>query len=146
MYRTSADRLGIDGLGRRCHQRGDFVVNIVSFALAEQMNESAADVPPEESEFDACNLTPESGLKVKSPRVRESPVQFECTTRQILNVGDGPGGANIVIGNVVHVHIDDSVVGAKELVDPDLLDAVGRMGGLSYCRTRERFGLNRPGS
>ena len=131
---------------RNIQQTGDFVVNIVSFALAEQMNASAADVPPEESEFDACNLTQESSFKVKAPRVGEAPVQFECTTRQILNIGDGPGGANIVIGNVVHVHIDDAVVGAKELVDPDLLDAVGRMGGLSYCRTRERFDLNRPGS
>ena len=71
-------------------------------------------------------------------------MQFECTLRQVLNIGEGPGGANIVLGNVVHMHIDDSVVGVNDLADPDLLDAVGRMGGLSYCRTSERFSLDRP--
>lgn len=129
---------------RNIQETGDFVVNIVSFAVAEQMNASAAELPADESEFEACSLTPVDGLRVKAPRVAESPVQFECTKMQILNIGSGPGGANIVIGNVVHVHIDDSVVGAKELVDPELLDAVGRMGGLNYCRTADRFSLQRP--
>ena len=124
---------------------GEFVVNIVARSVAEQMNASAAELPPEESEFDACGLSSLAGTKVSVPRVAESPVHFECTKRQILNIGEGPGGANIVIGNVVHVHIDDSVLGAKDLVDPDLLDAVGRMGGLTYCRTNERFDLERPG-
>ena len=131
---------------RNIQQIGEFVVNIVPFSLAEQMNASAADLSPNESEFDACHLAEVSSVKVKAPRVAASPVQFECTTRQILNVGEGPGGANVVIGNVVHIHINDAVLGEKELVDPDLLDAVGRMGGLSYCRTNERFELERPGS
>jgi flavin reductase (DIM6/NTAB) family NADH-FMN oxidoreductase RutF len=129
---------------RNIQETDEFVVNIVPFALAEQMNQSAADLPPEESEFDFCHLQTAPGTKVGAPRVAQSPVQFECTTWQILNIGDGPGGANVVIGRVVHVHIDDSVVGARELVDPDLLDAVGRMGGISYCRTRDRFDLERP--
>lgn len=129
---------------RNIQETDDFVVNIVPFALAEQMNQSAADLPPEESEFDFCHLQTAPGTKVGAPRVAQSPVQFECTTLQILNIGEGPGGANVVIGRVVHVHIDDSVVGVRELVDPDLLDAVGRMGGISYCRTRDRFDLERP--
>ncbi|GAB5441852.1 MAG: flavin reductase family protein [Fuerstiella sp.] len=129
---------------RNIQETDEFVVNIVPFALAEQMNQSAADLPPEESEFDFCHLQTAPGTKVGTPRVAQSPVQFECTTLQILNIGDGPGGANVVIGRVVHVHIDDSVLGTRELVDPDLLDAVGRMGGISYCRTRDRFDLERP--
>jgi flavin reductase (DIM6/NTAB) family NADH-FMN oxidoreductase RutF len=129
---------------RNIQETGDFVVNIVPFAVAEQMNASAANLPPEESEFDAYGLTAVASHRVKSPRVAESPVQFECTTMQILNIGEGPGGANIVIGNVVHLHIDDAVIGAKDLVDPDLLDAIGRMGGLSYCRITERFEFGRP--
>lgn len=129
---------------RNIQDTGQFVVNIVSFAVAEQMNASAANLSPEESEFDACGLTVAASLKVIPPRVAESPVQFECETMQILNIGEGPGGANIVIGKVLHVHIDDSVVGARELVDPELLDAVGRMGGDEYCRTTERFALDRP--
>lgn len=131
---------------RNIQDVGDFVVNIVSFDAAEQMNASAAELPSAESEFDANGLTPIPGTHVSSPRVAESKIHFECTLRQILNIGEGPGGANVVIGDVVHVHIEDSVLGAKELADPDLLDAVGRMGGTTYCRTSQRFDLPRPGS
>ncbi len=130
---------------RNIEQTGEFVVNIVSFPVAEKMNASAAELPADESEFDACGLTAVSSLKVKAPRVAESPVQFECTVLQVLNIGEGPGGANIVIGKVVHLHIDDAVLGDRDLVDPNLLDAVGRMGGLTYCRTTDRFDLERPG-
>lgn len=129
---------------RNIQETGDFVVNIVSFAVAERMNASAAELAADESEFDACNLTAIDSLKVRAPRVAESPVQFECTQRQILNIGQGPGGANVVIGNVLHVHIDDSVLGDRGLVDAQLLDAIGRMGGPTYCRTTERFDIARP--
>ncbi len=129
---------------RNIQQTNSFVVNIVTAAAAEQMNASSAELPADESEFDACGLTAVDGLKVEAPRVAESPVQLECTTMQILNIGAGPGGANIVIGNIVHVHIDDAVIGQNDLVDPELLNAVGRMGGLTYCRTTDRFDLQRP--
>ncbi|HIE99157.1 MAG: flavin reductase family protein [Fuerstiella sp.] len=129
---------------RNIQDTGDFVVNIVSSSVAKAMNASAASLPPEESEFDVFGLTASSSVKITAPRVSESPVQFECCKMHILNIGDGPGGANIVVGSIVHVHIDDNVIGAKDLVDPDLLDAVGRMGGLSYCRTKDRFDLPRP--
>jgi len=130
---------------RNIQDTGDFVVNIVSMAVARAMNASAAALPPEESEFDIDGLTALASVKIGAPRVSESPVQFECRKMHILNIGHGPGGANIVVGRIVHVHIDDNVIGAKDLVDPDLLDAVGRMGGLSYCRTKDRFDLPRPG-
>lgn len=129
---------------RNLQDTGEFVVNIVPFAAAEQMNDSAAALPEDESEFDACGLSAVPGKVVKAPRVAESPVHFECTTMKVMSIGEGAGGANIVIGRIVHIHIDDVVVGARDLVDPDLLDAVGRMGGLSYCRTGDRFDLDRP--
>ncbi len=130
---------------RNIQETGDFVVNVVSFAVVQKMNATAEELPPDESEFKACDVTPVDSFKVRSPRVGESLVQFECTTMHILNIGKGPGGANIVVGNVVHMHIDDRVIGDQDLVDPALLDAVGRMGGLSYCRTLDRFDLPRPG-
>jgi flavin reductase (DIM6/NTAB) family NADH-FMN oxidoreductase RutF len=130
---------------RNIQDTGDFVVNIVSFSVAEAMNASAAALPPNESEFDFCGVTALASLKISAPRVLESPVQFECRKMHILNIGDGPGGANIVVGSIVHMHIDDHVIGIKDLVDPDLLNAVGRMGGVSYCRTKDRFDLARPG-
>jgi len=130
---------------RNIQDTGEFVVNIVSSSVAEAMNATAAALPPQESEFDIDGLTALASVKVGAPRVSESPVQFECRKMHILNIGEGPGGANIVVGSIVHMHIDDNVIGAKDLVDPELLDAVGRMGGLSYCRTKDRFDLPRPG-
>lgn len=129
---------------RNIQDTGEFVVNIVSAAVASQMNDSASSLPAEESEFSFCGLTEVASTVVDVPRVGESPVQFECRQMQILNLGEGPGGANVVIGEVVQMHIDDGVIGARDLIDPDLLDAVGRMGGLSYCRTKDRFDLPRP--
>lgn len=129
---------------RNIQETGEFVVNIVSAAVAQQMNASASSLPAEDSEFAFCHLTEVLSTKVNVPRVAESPVQFECRQMQIINLGEGPGGANVVIGEVVQMHVDDGVIGARELIDPDLLDAVGRMGGLSYCRTKDRFDLPRP--
>ncbi|MEP3478410.1 MAG: flavin reductase family protein [Fuerstiella sp.] len=129
---------------RNIQDTGDFVVNIVSASVAKQMNDSATSLPAEESEFSFCELTEVPSTVVDAPRVGESPVQFECRQMQVLNLGEGPGGANVVIGEVVQMHIDDRVIGARDLIDPDLLDAVGRMGGLSYCRTKDRFDLPRP--
>jgi len=67
---------------------GEFVVNIVPFAAAKAMNDSAAALPPEESEFDVGGLTPLSSVKISAPRVSESPVQFECRKIHVLNIGN----------------------------------------------------------
>ena len=109
------------------------------------MNESAANLAPEESEFERFGFTARPSVAVKAPGIQESPVHFECEVMQILNVGHGPGGANIVIGRVLHMHIDDSILGDNGLADPDLLQAIGRMGGTEYCQTSSRFSLSRPG-
>ena len=122
---------------------GEFVVNVVPFALADQMFQSAEELPAEESEFDACGLETVPGTVVRVPRVVESPVQLECRLLQTIHLGHGKGGANIVIGNVVQIHIDDNVLDENGLADPGLLDAVGRMGGSTYCRTLDRFDLPR---
>ena len=129
---------------RNIQQNGEFVVNVVSAELSEQMNASSAEFGEEESEFDACGLTAVRSTCVRPPRVGESPVHFECRVLHVLNIGTGPGGANLVVGQIVHAHIDDRVLGPDQLVSPDLLQAIGRMGGLSYCHTSDRFELPRP--
>jgi flavin reductase (DIM6/NTAB) family NADH-FMN oxidoreductase RutF len=69
-------------------------------------------------------------------------VAFECRTVQVIRTNPGqPGGGNVVLGRVVHVHVRDDIVDARWRADPDALAAVGRMGGDSYCFTRERFEL-----
>jgi flavin reductase (DIM6/NTAB) family NADH-FMN oxidoreductase RutF len=76
---------------------------------------------------------------VRPPRVAESPVSFECRTVQVIRTNPGaPSGGNIVIGQVVHVHARDGVLNQRLHADPDQIRAIGRMGGMGYCRTRER--------
>ena len=81
---------------------------------------------------------------VAPPRVAESPVAFECRTLQVVRTNPGaPGGGNLVLGEVVFIHVDDALLDEAWHVDPDKLRAIGRMGGPEYCRTRDRFALPR---
>jgi len=121
---------------------GEFVINVVPERLAAQMALAAEPLAHGDSEFDLTGLTPVPSSVVKPPRVAESPVSLECVTRQVIRTNPGrPGGGNIVLGEVVWIHVADAVINERLHIDPSLLDAVGRMGGLSYCRTRDRFDL-----
>jgi flavin reductase (DIM6/NTAB) family NADH-FMN oxidoreductase RutF len=122
---------------------GEFVVNIVSEEFAEQMNLCSADVPPEVDEFDFSGLTPLASDLVKPPRVAQSKVQMECRLRQILVVSEEPGGGSLVLGDVHRFHIEESILDGYK-IDPDKLNAIGRMGGPTYARTRDRFEMQRP--
>lgn len=121
---------------------GQFVVNIVSEAIAAQMAACAQELPYGESEFDLSGLTPAPSRVVKPPRVKESLFAFECETTQVVRTNPGAaGGGNVVFGRVAHVHADDAIVNERYHIDPSKLAAVGRMAGLTYCTTRERFDL-----
>ncbi len=121
---------------------GEFVVHIVSDALARQMSVTAEPLDYTESEFTLAGLTPLPSATVAPPRVAECPACFECRTTQVIRLGPGvPAGGNIVIGEVTHIHAHDDLVSDRFHIDPALLDAIGRMGGRSYCRTRDRFDL-----
>lgn len=119
---------------------GQFVVNVVSHFFAARMACAAEPLPHGESEFILSGLTPAPAARVKPRRVAESLVAFECQTHQIIRTNPGvPGGGNIVVGRVVHVFVRDDAINARLHIDPAALDAIGRMGGLGYCRTRDRF-------
>lgn len=121
----------------------EFVVNIVSEEFAEQMNVCSGEVPPEVDEFELSGLTPVASELVKPPRVGESKVQMECRLRQIVVISEKPGGGSLVLGDVLRFHIDNSLLDGYK-IDPDKLNAIGRMGGPSYVRTRDRFEMQRP--
>ena len=125
-------------------ETGEFVVNVVTDDLASSMNATAAEIDADESEFDLAGIEMTESERVNVARVQKAPVQIECRLRDWIRVGEGPGGANIVLGDVLLLHIDPAVSNPEGFVEPELLDAVGRMGGLSYCRTRDRFDLPRP--
>lgn len=119
---------------------GEFVVNIVPHAIAAPMAACAEPLPPEESEFDLSGLTAAASVRVAPPRVAESPVAFECVTKQVIRTNPGaPGAGNIVIGEVISVFVRDDTINERHHIDPAKLDAIGRMGGLGYCTTRDRF-------
>jgi flavin reductase (DIM6/NTAB) family NADH-FMN oxidoreductase RutF len=123
---------------------GEFVVNIVNETIAEQMNLTSARYPPEVDEFDVSKLTPVPSKFVRPPRVLESPVSMECKVIQIVELSRRPEANSLVLGQVVCFHVDDAVLDPKGRIDPLKLRAIGRMGGVSYCRTTELFNMIRP--
>ena len=128
---------------RNIEATGEFVVNIVSEDFAEKMNATSAEVPPEIDEFLLAGLTPLASELVKPARVAESRIQLECGLRQVVRVSDKPGGGILILGDVLRFHIQDDLLDGFK-IDPDKLKAIGRMGGSSYCRTRDRFNMARP--
>jgi flavin reductase (DIM6/NTAB) family NADH-FMN oxidoreductase RutF len=123
---------------------GEFVVNIVTEALAEAMNLTSGEYPPDVNEFDVAGLTPAPSAAVRAPRVAESPIHFECKLDQIITIGETPGGGSIVIGRIVHIHVADDVFIAPDKVNVSALKAVGRLAGTTYSRTQDFFDLKRP--
>ncbi len=102
---------------RNLRSTGEFVVNIVTEALAEAMVLTSTEFPPEVDEFRAAGLTAVPSASVSPPRVAESPIHFECTVQQIVEIGSGPGGGSLVIGRIVHLHIDQAVLLGDDKID-----------------------------
>ncbi len=130
---------------RNVEQTGEFVVNLVSAELAQAMHNTSADYDDQTSEFSACGLTEAPAERVGAPRVAEAKASIECRLMQTMHLGTGPGASNIVVGQILLLHLDDSIVGADGWADPDRLDTIGRMGGRAYTYTRDRFELPPPG-
>lgn len=129
---------------RNIRETGEFVINVVTAETAAVMNLTSAELPPDESEFHRFEVGTVPSTTVRPPRVAASPVQLECTLMQAICLDEGPGGANLVIGRITWMHLDDGVLDESGLVDPIRLNAVGRMGGTGYCRTQDTFDLPRP--
>jgi flavin reductase (DIM6/NTAB) family NADH-FMN oxidoreductase RutF len=129
---------------RNIEQVPEFVVNLVSFALAEQMNATSAMLPYGESEFETFGIAAAASQRVRPPRVAAAPVAFECTLDRFVQIGEGPLAANVVFGRIQLAHVSDSVLGDRGKPDPAKLDLIGRMGGETFTRTHERFDLKRP--
>jgi flavin reductase (DIM6/NTAB) family NADH-FMN oxidoreductase RutF len=126
----------------------EFVVNIVSEEFADKMNLTAAEVAPEVDEFTLSRLTPLASELVQPPRVAESHAHMECRLRQTLPISNEAGATNtIIFGDVLRFHVDEAILygnGDSYKIDPEKLKAIGRMGGPTYARTRDRFDLIRP--
>jgi flavin reductase (DIM6/NTAB) family NADH-FMN oxidoreductase RutF len=122
---------------------GEFVVHVVSEDFADKMNTTSAEFPPEVDEFEVSGLTPVPSDLVKPPRVAEAKIAMECKLHQIVHVSPKPLGGSLVMGEVLRFHVADSLF-TDYKIDPDLLHAIGRMGGPTYVRTTDRFDMLRP--
>lgn len=121
----------------------EFVVNIVSEEFAQQMNLTSGEYPPEVDEFELSGLTPIPSDLVKAPRVAEAHVNMECRLYLAMEIGALPLSGNLVLGEVLRIHVEDRYFDNFK-IDPDKLQAIGRMGGSSYTRTTDRFDMQRP--
>jgi flavin reductase (DIM6/NTAB) family NADH-FMN oxidoreductase RutF len=122
----------------------EFVVNVVSEEIAEQMNLCSPEYPPDVDEFQVSGLTPVPGDLVRAPRVGESRVSMECRLFQIVEVSARPLGGSLVLGEILRFHVDDALF-ENYRIDPDKLRPIGRMAGPTYTRTTDRFDMSRPG-
>lgn len=125
---------------------GEFVVNIVGEPLAGRMNITATEFPAEVNEFEAAGLTAMPSLTVRPMRVAESLMHYECQVAQIVDLGNQPGAGSIVIGRVLHIHVDDSLLIGSDKINLAKLQPIGRLAGHGYCRVTDLFDLPRPPS
>lgn len=135
---------------RNIEETGEFVWNLVTRPLAEAMNQTSANLPPDASEFELAGLTPEASRLVAAPRVMESPVSFECRRTQILQLQSAAGEAVptwLVLGEVVAVHIDRLLL-TDGVYDTAAAEHVLRGGGAADYFTvgaEQLFRMVRPG-
>ncbi len=129
---------------RNLETLGEFVVNVVTADLAAKANLTSKELPPDESEVVLAELSTLPSVKVKPPRIAESPASLECIVRQIIPCGTGAIAANLVIGEIVMMHVSDDVLGSDGRPDPRKLQTVARLGNEYWCRTSDLFELKRP--
>ncbi len=129
--------------GANIRATGEFVINLVSHELAEAMNITAIDFPPEIDEIKTAGLTTLPSTRIKVPRIAESPVAFECVRFQTIDIAND---RTLVMARIVAIHVADPFVMNQErcYIDTQKLDLIGRMhGGGGYTTTRDFFDMPR---
>ncbi len=116
------------------YETNEVVINVVSYNMVQQMNLSSCEYPKGVDEFVKAGFTPVKSDMVKPYRVKESPAQLECKVLQVIETGKEGGAANLIICEVLCMHIDDNVLDETGKIDPNKIDLVARMGGDHYCR------------
>jgi len=115
----------------------EVVLNAVTYKMVQQMSLSSTDYPKGVNEFEKAGFTTLESSVVKPFRVKESPLQFECKVREIIETSRKAGSANLVICEVLFVHVDEAILDENGIIDQTKMDVVGRMGGNYYIRATE---------
>lgn len=126
----------------------EVVINVVNHAMVEQVSLASSEYPKGVNEFVKAGLTQVDSEKVSPPRVGESPASFECRVKQVIPLGDQGGAGNLVIAEVLLIHLHSVYLNDNNVLQTDKLDLVGRMGGSWYVRASEPalFQVTRPGN
>ena len=122
---------------------GEYVIHAVPDALAQPMNATSKEYPHGVDEFEVAALAKAPSERVAPPRIAEAPIAMECRLQQLHEVGEPGQGTAVIIGEIVYWHVRDDLL-VEGRIDFGQLDAVARMGGAFYARTRDRFEMARP--
>jgi flavin reductase (DIM6/NTAB) family NADH-FMN oxidoreductase RutF len=114
----------------------EVVINIVTYEMVQQASLASCEYPRGTNEFIKAGFTEMASAKVKPPCVKESPISMECKVLQIIPTGDGGAAGNLVICEVILMHISENVLDADGRIDPFQVDAVARLGGDYYARVQ----------
>ncbi|TXD47905.1 flavin reductase family protein [Polaribacter sp. IC073] len=117
----------------------EVVINVVNYAIVQQMSLSSTEYPAGVNEFEKAGFTMLPSDKIKPFRVAESPVQFECKVKDVIFTGDEGGAGNLIVCEVVKIHISEDVLDEKGGIDQYKIDLVARAGGSYYSRARDGF-------
>ena len=112
----------------------EVVINVVTYDMVQQTSLSSSAYPKGVNEFEKAGFTMLPSEMVKPPRVKESPIQLECKVKQVIELGQTAGAGNLVICEIVLIHISESVLNDKKFIDQNKLDLVGRLGANWYVR------------
>ena len=112
----------------------EVVINIVTYSMVQQTSLASAEYPKGVNEFVKAGFTPIPSEKIRPFRVKESPVHMECKVLEVKETGTGGGSGNLIICEVIHMHISEDILNADGRIDQEKIDTVGRMGGHWYCR------------
>jgi flavin reductase (DIM6/NTAB) family NADH-FMN oxidoreductase RutF len=112
----------------------EVVINVVSYGMVEQTSVASGEYAKEVNEFEKSGFTAIPSVKVKPFRVKESPVQMECKVLEVKEMGKGGGGGNLIICEIIMIHINEDILDAEKKIVPQKIDLVGRLGGNWYTR------------
>jgi flavin reductase (DIM6/NTAB) family NADH-FMN oxidoreductase RutF len=123
---------------KNVRENGELVINMVNYTISRQMAICGIEYDSSISEFTKSGLTPIPSVMVKPPRVKESPVHFECKLIEIKKMGDHPGAANLIFAEIMLIHADEDIFAPDDTIDPEKLDIVGRLGNTNYCHINKQ--------
>ncbi len=144
LYTQVTQRSGIDkDTLQNLIETGECVINVVNASLLEKMNNTSASIGIDESEFNFADVESCSSYKVLPNSVKESPIRYECSLREVISISDLPSGGTVVLLDVKFIYVRDDLY-KNGSIDQQLVDSVGKMGGDHFSLTSKNVELKRP--